>query len=1211
MKRPSRPPHSIPILLSAATLMAAANVQADTINFLGGNLATASNWDGGVKPGAGDVGTINVDGTLNIGNTLGGWINGDPELIVDNGATITCSGDWGHTLVLSSTVNDGTIIAGDDIFANSSLMIFNTGSTASAADDYEANGGGTLTINGGTHTAGDTFGAQTNSTLNLTGGTITAGQFRVAATGTITLDGTAILSGDGDTSLLEGTVAISSTWTGSWTISTLTGTDWETVATSGTWTLDGTTIDATVFAENFEVTNGGTTLSPVSPPSPPTLVSTDPANGATGVVATNSLVATFDEAIALGTTGDVTITNLTTSSTTVISLPGPDADGTLTVSGSALTIDPAAGLDAGDQYAIQISSTVVEDLDGNTYDGISDTTTWSFTTDGTPPALLLTSPYNGQTDVLPATNLQASFTEAIALGTGTITIRNLTTSTDIEISVPGTDPDGTVTISGINLTIDPAVDLTAGDQYSIEIDSTAIEDLSGNHFAGIFTTDTYPWTFTTDASAPTLVSTDPADGDTNIVTSTNLTATFSEDIALGTTGTITLRNLTTSTDVEISVAETEDPDGTLTIDGTVLTIDPALALAAGNEFAVEISAGAIVDLAGNAYAGILSTDDPNWSFTTDGTAPATIATGPLTGASEVATFSSLSLTFDEDVQAGTGTITIHLASDGSVFETIDVTSASITISNGKVTILPTSGLTAGTSYYVTVTDGAFTDASGNAFAGISDSTTWTFTTESGDKILFADTFNRADDSDLNAADTGKSGVLAPLDWAEVLLAADPLVQDNALHLGETSAGGGFSVLYPDHNFTDTAITLGNGFSVSVDLVNAASTGSTRFMGIAVGQSKTEIDAWTANNPNSFDSDFFVGIDPTGTEELKVFVNASEVFQTGFSLTPPQTLSVDFTLTSFASGAPVSYEVFVDGASITTGSFNWSGAEENYIALFSNYTQTQAIMDNFVVRSNVAFVEDALQLEIATSGTDLEFSWNSLAGMQYHLLSSTDLSTPVSSWAPYNDGVTTYENIVSTGTGTQTLTGVMMDGTRRFFALSEEEVIIEPLFETDFETDNGGFTATGTNDEWEYGMPNSDNNYAVALDSSNSTNCWGTNLGDGSTDMGFIDDTADSILRSPDIDLTAVTDAVLEFSAAYDTTSNDTFEILIRDASTGTLIDTLNPIPLAVESTWTPLGPFSLSAAAGSTVYLEFHYQGADPNFIGVYIDDVTITPTSF
>jgi len=79
----------------------------------------------------------------------------------------------------------------------------------------------------------------------------------------------------------------------------------------------------------------------------------------------------------------------------------------------------------------------------------------------------------------------------------------------------------------------------------------------------------------------------------------------------------------------------------------------------------------------------------------------------------------------------------------------------------------------------------------------------------------------------------------------------------------------------------------------------------------------------------------------------------------------------------------------------------------------------------------------IQLTITPNGGNYDFSWASLAGKQYDLLNSIDLATPVATWPVYDDGVTTYANIPYSGTGTNTLTGVLKSGPTRFFALREK------------------------------------------------------------------------------------------------------------------------------------------------------------------------------
>jgi sulfatase modifying factor 1 len=109
----------------------------------------------------------------------------------------------------------------------------------------------------------------------------------------------------------------------------------------------------------------------------PTIITLSPADNATGVALTSNLIATFSEAIAIGT-GNITIKNVTDNTQTTI--PITSGSPQITVSGSTLTINPTADLVGGKSYAIQIAATAIKDLSNNPFAGISDDTTWNFST---------------------------------------------------------------------------------------------------------------------------------------------------------------------------------------------------------------------------------------------------------------------------------------------------------------------------------------------------------------------------------------------------------------------------------------------------------------------------------------------------------------------------------------------------------------------------------------------------------------------------------------------------------------------------------------------------------------------------------------------------------------------------------------------------------------------------------------------------------------
>ncbi len=109
--------------------------------------------------------------------------------------------------------------------------------------------------------------------------------------------------------------------------------------------------------------------------SPPTVSILSPADDAGNVPVSSDLVVTFDKAIAIGT-GNITIKDLDTPSQTVIAV----GDAQVSVSGAVLTITPTIALDPSTNYAIQIDATAIDDSFADNFAGITDDTTWSFTT---------------------------------------------------------------------------------------------------------------------------------------------------------------------------------------------------------------------------------------------------------------------------------------------------------------------------------------------------------------------------------------------------------------------------------------------------------------------------------------------------------------------------------------------------------------------------------------------------------------------------------------------------------------------------------------------------------------------------------------------------------------------------------------------------------------------------------------------------------------
>jgi methionine-rich copper-binding protein CopC len=222
------------------------------------------------------------------------------------------------------------------------------------------------------------------------------------------------------------------------------------------------------------------------------------------------------------------------------------------------------------------------------------------------------------------------------------------------------------------------------------------------------------------SAAPVITGTSPANGAISVSPDADLVATFSEAVVAG-SGTIELRQsggaLIESFDAATSPL--------LSFAGSTLTIDPSANLAANTIYYVMITSGAVVDTSGgHAFTGI--TNSSTWSFSTGSTPPLSATFSPKDNAYYVAVNANLVATFSETIQKGTGNITIHSA-DGTVFETINVTSAAVTLAGSKATINPVNNFVAGAGYYVRIDSTAFRNNANQFYAGISDATVWNFT----------------------------------------------------------------------------------------------------------------------------------------------------------------------------------------------------------------------------------------------------------------------------------------------------------------------------------------------------------------------------------------------------------------------------------------------------------------------------------------------------
>lgn len=225
-------------------------------------------------------------------------------------------------------------------------------------------------------------------------------------------------------------------------------------------------------------------------------------------------------------------------------------------------------------------------------------------------------------------------------------------------------------------------------------------------------------------------------------------------------------------------------------------------------------------------------------------------------------------------------------------------------------------------------------------------------------ILFADTFNRPDNTNPNATNTGQSGPLSPLTYTSLTAnSITPDIFENALRFigTDSSVVRDGSLIFLNHNFTDPQILQNNNFSVSVDIANYDTIGNTRQMSIGVGQTLDELNAFDDSRVNRSDTDLLVCYRGT-TDSLEVYKNgdliAGETIVGGLPLAPT-TMRVEYFPPDFNAGSTVTYQVFFgeNTTPLTSGSFTWDNTNTNYIHLSSNLTLNSSF-DNLIIRAGL-------------------------------------------------------------------------------------------------------------------------------------------------------------------------------------------------------------------------------------------------------------------
>ncbi|HEY6210928.1 MAG TPA: Ig-like domain-containing protein, partial [Vicinamibacterales bacterium] len=370
----------------------------------------------------------------------------------------------------------------------------------------------------------------------------------------------------------------------------------------------------------------------------PFVVSTSPANGATNSATNVNIVITYSEPVtASGTAYTIKCTPSNTSRTFVLS-----GNGT-----AVHTLDPDIVLSAGQTCTVSITAAQISDVDANDPpDNLAANYSASFTTD-TNPQITATSPNDTATNVATNANVTITWTESVTMNAAGISCAN-----------SGSHSSVLSTSDNITWTINPDTDFAEGELCTVTILSANVTDTDTNDPPDNPGPD-FSFQFTTD-SAPTVSSTSPSSGATDLASNTNIVITYSEPVtASGSAYTI-----------KCTPSNTSRPF-VLTGNGTAVhTLDPSSNLPAGQTCTVSILAAQISDVdAGDPPDNLAA--NYSFSFSIDAN-PQIVSTSPSDTATDVAVSSNITITWSESVYMSA--VSINCASSGahtSVLSTSD------------------------------------------------------------------------------------------------------------------------------------------------------------------------------------------------------------------------------------------------------------------------------------------------------------------------------------------------------------------------------------------------------------------------------------------------------------------------------------------------------------------------------------------------------------
>ena len=289
------------------------------------------------------------------------------------------------------------------------------------------------------------------------------------------------------------------------------------------------------------------------------VASTSPASNATGVAATSTVSATFS--------GPVAISSV---SLTLTPSGGSAVAGALTTTTTTATFTPSTALAASTVYTVTATAS-------STSGAVMAPYAWSFTTSAglSAPTIATRTPTSGATGVSAAATVSVTFTAAVDPAQSVVSL----------VDASGAAVAGTLATTSTQATFTPAALLAANTRYTATARAASPQGTA-------MTPST--WSFTTE-TAPTVASVSPANGATNVSSSTTVQATFSKAVVRAS--------------ISVVVA---DPNGavvtgSLATTTTKGTFTPSTVLAPGTVYSVTVSATLSDGLSSTAFTSHFTT----------------------------------------------------------------------------------------------------------------------------------------------------------------------------------------------------------------------------------------------------------------------------------------------------------------------------------------------------------------------------------------------------------------------------------------------------------------------------------------------------------------------------------------------------------------------------------------------------------------------------